>query len=72
MRPLNLSSIKRGYDGRQHEPRPGTRLRAVYDRLMDGEEVSSADLSPCKTQLEDFYGLEFRQPRRGVNVLYLR
>lgn len=72
MRPINLSSIKRGYDGRQQEPRPGTRLRAVYDRLMDGEEVPSHDMAPCRQQLEDFYGLEFRQPRRGVYVLYLQ
>lgn len=71
MRPQTLSSIKSGRDGRQTAPREGSRIRAMYDRLFSGEEVLSRELAPFRQQLEDFYGLEFRQPRRGVQVLYL-
>lgn len=72
MRPLSVSAVKSGRDDRQAVPREGSRLREVYDRLMDGQEVTGEDLAKnVRRQLEDSYGLEFRQRRRGHYFLYL-
>lgn len=75
MRPMNVNQVKRGVrrDTRQQAPREGSKLRALWDRLMDGEEVTGAELnkSNARAQLQDFYGLEFRQRGKGVYFLYL-
>lgn len=73
MRPMNVSQVKAGRrrDNRQQAPREGSKLRALWDRLMDGEEVVGKELNPVRSQLEDFYGLEFRRRSKGVYFLYL-
>lgn len=75
MRPMNVAQVKAGChrDNRQQAPREGTKLRALWDRLMDGEEVTGAELnkSNARAQLENFYGLEFRQRGKGIYFLYL-
>lgn len=73
MRPMNVAQVKAGRhrDNRQQAPREGTKLRALWDRLMDGDEVTGSELNPVRYQLEDFYGLEFRSRSQGTYFLYL-
>lgn len=73
MRPMNVTQVKAGRrrDNRQQAPREGSKLRALWDRLMDGEEVPGKELTPVRYQLEDFYGLEFRSRTPGHYFLYL-
>jgi hypothetical protein len=53
----------------QDAPRPGTKLRAIYDLLTDnpGEcvELDIRKNSRIIGQLTDFYGLDIRQVQRG-------
>ena len=67
-----MNQVTRGArrDDRQQAPREGSKLRALWDRLMDGEEVPAGELHNVKYQLEDFYGLELRR-RDGYYFLYL-
>lgn len=56
---LRVSQVKgRGAGGKFNEdgkPRPGTKLRSVYDALRRGEIIPTHGLSG---QLRDFYGME--------------
>jgi hypothetical protein len=53
------------------KPKEGTKLRAIYDALIDGQVVASSDFGVRRgsfgasiNQLRDYYGLEIEEKQR--------
>ena len=68
-RPATVNEIKKNLPSQgDGKPRPGTRLRSVYDRFRRGEVISNCDEV---MQLRDFYGMEFERIRspRGMRLV---
>lgn len=65
-RVLTVSDLKGRTNSRQDDgkPRPGTKLREMYDALRRGEEVHSrGNSSRSFTRLRDDYGMELQSQR---------
>jgi hypothetical protein len=61
MRPLSVSRLGRRVDNRQSIPRPGSRIREVYDSAMSGGEVvmpPNGAYSIVREQLRNYYNVE--------------
>jgi hypothetical protein len=69
MRMPSASSMTGRGKKRQQLPRPGTKIREVYDLLVDnaGEcvTIDPRIISVSTPQLTDFYGLDIRRVRNG-------
>jgi hypothetical protein len=74
MRVLRVSELRKNkvYSRISSAPREGSRIRALYDAFMTGEEVTpklyckSKDVPRSLDHLQDFYGLEIVRVRVGV------
>jgi hypothetical protein len=74
MRPLSVSQIKNeNYHYVQNVPASGSVTRAVYDKIVAGEVVSSSNyknLSSVLNQLQLFYGLDINRIGKGLYTGY--